>query len=66
MYTVNEWTKRDVADLRRYAKQGLSSREAAARLNRSGGATRFKSSKLRIRFRSLGAAHSRKQRARYA
>jgi len=64
-YRVRAWSKRDTSYLRRLAKAGRTSREAAKSLKRSWGAVRWKAAALRIRFEALGRAFSRKQRARY-
>lgn len=63
---AREWTTSNVEDLEAYASRGESSTFAAKLLRRSPGAVRFKAQALGIRFKSLGARHSRLQRARWA
>jgi hypothetical protein len=48
------WSKEDVKNLRTFAKDKLSGREAAKKLNRTPGAVAQKAMKLGIRFRSVG------------
>jgi hypothetical protein len=47
------WSENEVRNLRAYAKQGLPAREAAKRLGRAHGATRYKAMVLGITFRSI-------------
>lgn len=60
-----EWSVNDLNRMRRLAKRGYSSTEAAAELGRTPNATRYAACKRNIRFKSLGASHSRKQRLRW-
>lgn len=48
-----EWTEHEVARLRKYAAQGMSSREAGGLLGRSMGAVKFKSMVLAVRFHAI-------------
>lgn len=47
------WSTEDVKNLRTFAKQKLSGRQAAKKLRRSPGAVAQKAMKLGIRFRSI-------------
>ena len=50
---LRPWTKDDVKNLRRFAKDRLSGPETARKLRRSPGAVAQKAMKLGIRFRSI-------------
>lgn len=47
------WTERDLKTLATLAKKGLSSRQAAAKLRRTTGATKFKAMVVGIRFHAI-------------
>lgn len=54
VYTITPWEPRELAIVRRMAKGGYTSNEAARAVGRSPGALRYKCHKLKIRFRSNG------------
>lgn len=60
------WTGKDVSLMRKLAKEGKSSRQAAKQLRRSREAVAFAAFTRGISFRSLGKKHARLQKARWA
>lgn len=48
-----EWTPFDVARMRKYARDGISAREAAAKLGRSRGAVAYKAMVEGVSFRAI-------------
>lgn len=47
------WTEHEVARLRKYASDGLSSRQTGEKLGRSTGATKYKAMVLKIEFHAI-------------
>lgn len=59
------WTEHDKRWLKVYAKHGWSSSRAAEVMGRTPGAVRQMAIKMKLRFSSLGRAHSIKQKKRW-
>ncbi len=62
---INPWTPREDSRLRRMAKNKRSYTYIAAKLGRTPGATRQRALIIKVRFCSMGKAHSRAQKRRY-